>query len=84
AVKVLHADGKTIEPGRISKILAFRGIERTAIDEAHQGDSIAIAGLSKGTVADTFCDPSITIPLPCARCRGRRGSWKYGRFRSSC
>lgn len=63
AVKVLHADGKTVETGRISKILAFRGIERTAIDEAHQGDIIAIAGLSKGTVADTFCDPSITEPL---------------------
>ncbi|TCL72785.1 translational GTPase TypA [Rhizobium sp. BK251] len=63
AVKVLHADGKTIETGRISKILAFRGIERQPIDEAHQGDIVAIAGLSKGTVADTFCDPSITEAL---------------------
>jgi GTP-binding protein len=63
AVKVLGQDGKTIETGRISKILAFRGIERTAIDEAHAGDIVAIAGLSKGTVADTFCDPSVTEPL---------------------
>jgi GTP-binding protein len=30
------------------------------IEEAHAGDIVAIAGLSKGTVADTFCDPSIT------------------------
>ncbi|MEJ1715156.1 EF-Tu/IF-2/RF-3 family GTPase, partial [Escherichia coli] len=30
AVKVLGQDGKLIENGRISKILAFRGIERTA------------------------------------------------------
>jgi predicted membrane GTPase involved in stress response len=30
AVKVLSADGKTVETGRISKILAFRGIERHA------------------------------------------------------
>jgi len=63
AVKVIGADGRTVENGRISKILAFRGIERTAIDEAHAGDIIAIAGLSKGTVADTFADPSITEPL---------------------
>ncbi|MDB5522676.1 MAG: typA [Rhizobium sp.] len=63
AVKVLSQDGKLIETGRISKILAFRGIERTPIDEAHAGDIVAIAGLSKGTVADTFCDPSVTEPL---------------------
>jgi GTP-binding protein len=63
AVKVLSQDGKVVETGRISKILAFRGIERTAIDEAHAGDIVAIAGLSKGTVADTFCDPSVTEAL---------------------
>ena len=60
AVKVLSQDGKTVETGRISKILAFRGIERQPIEEAHAGDIVAIAGLSKGTVADTFCDPAVT------------------------
>ena len=63
SIKVLSQDGKVVETGRISKILAFRGIERTAIDEAHAGDIVAIAGLSKGTVADTFCDPSVTEAL---------------------
>ncbi|MEW7009147.1 MULTISPECIES: translational GTPase TypA [unclassified Lentilitoribacter] len=63
SVKVLNADGKTLENGRISKILAFRGMERVALDEAHAGDIVAIAGLSKGTVADTFCDPSINTPM---------------------
>ena len=62
-VKVLGQDGQLIENGRISKILAFRGIERTAIEEAHAGDIVAIAGLTKGTVADTFCDPSVTEAL---------------------
>jgi GTP-binding protein len=41
AVKVLGADGKQIESGRITKILAFRGIERTPLDEAHAGDIVA-------------------------------------------
>ena len=63
AVKVLHHDGTLIENGRISKILAFRGLERQPIEEAQAGDIVAIAGLSKGTVADTFCDPSVTEPL---------------------
>src|SRR5437764_13508757 len=52
AVKVLGADGKQIESGRITKILAFRGIERTPLEEAEAGDIVAIAGLTKGTVAD--------------------------------
>src|SRR6202043_1267505 len=43
--------------------LAFRGIERTPLDEAAAGDIVAIAGLTKGTVADTFCDPSVDTPL---------------------
>jgi GTP-binding protein len=63
AVKVLGADGKLIESGRLTKILAFRGIERTPLDEAEAGDIVAIAGLTKGTVADTFCDPSVETPL---------------------
>ena len=63
SVKVLSPDGKIIETGRISKILAFRGLERQPIEIAEAGDIVAIAGLVKGTVADTFCDPSIEIPL---------------------
>jgi len=63
AVKVLAQDGTVVEQGRISKILAFRGIERQPIEEGVQGDIIAIAGLSKGTVADTFCDLSVDAPL---------------------
>jgi GTP-binding protein len=63
AVKVLNGEGKLVENGRISKILAFRGLERQPVEEAHAGDIVAIAGLSKGTVADTFCDPAVTEPL---------------------
>lgn len=62
-IKVLSPEGEIIETGRISRILAFRGLERQAIEEGYAGDIIAIAGLSKGTVADTFCDPSVTSPL---------------------
>lgn len=62
-IKVLGQDGQLIENARISRVLAFRGLERQAIDEGHAGDIVAIAGISKGTVADTFCDVSITEAL---------------------
>ena len=64
SIKVLDRDGKVIEQGRVSKILAFRGIERQPIELGEAGDIVAIAGLTKGTVADTFCDLSITEAIP--------------------
>jgi GTP-binding protein len=64
AVKVLDHDGKLIESGRITKLLAFRGIERVAVDEAEAGDIVAIAGLPNATVAMTICDPSVETPIP--------------------
>jgi len=62
-IKALDRDGRLLEQGRVSKILAFRGIERQPIDEGRAGDIVAIAGLGKGTVADTFCAPEVTEPL---------------------
>jgi GTP-binding protein len=62
-IKVLGQDGRIVDQGRVSKILAFRGIERTPIEEGFAGDIVAIAGLQKGTVADTFCDLTVTEPL---------------------
>jgi GTP-binding protein len=55
AVKVLDREGNIIEQGRVSKILAFRGIERAPVEEAEAGDIVAVAGLPKFNVADTLC-----------------------------
>jgi GTP-binding protein len=63
AVKALSHDGKLVEQGRVTKILAFRGLERVAVDEAQAGDIVAVAGFSKATVADTLCDLSVTEQL---------------------
>lgn len=64
AVKVLHHDGTLLENGRVSKILAFRGLERQPIEHASAGDIVSIAGLTRGTVANTFCDPSVEAAMP--------------------
>ena len=62
-VKVLDAQGNVVETGRVSKILAFRGIERSSIDVAEAGDIVAVAGLAKYNVADTLCVPEVTEAL---------------------
>jgi len=62
-VKALAPDGRMIEQGRITKVLAFRGLERIGVEEAEAGDIVALAGLSKATVADTLCDPLIDKPI---------------------
>jgi GTP-binding protein len=62
-VKVLARDGKIIESGRITKLLAFRGLERTAIEEAHAGDIVAIAGLEQANVSDTIAAPEVDTPI---------------------
>ncbi len=67
SIHAMSADGKIIERGRVSKILAYRGLERVPLTEAVAGDIIAISGLTKATVADTISDPVITkaiIALP--------------------
>jgi GTP-binding protein len=63
-VKVLDRNGKLIEEGRVTKVLAFRGLERTGVEEASAGDIVAIAGLPEATVSHTICAPEVTIPLP--------------------
>jgi GTP-binding protein len=63
-VKALSRDRKVIEQARLTKLLAFRGLERKPIDEAQAGDIIAIAGLTETTVADTICAPEIMEALP--------------------
>jgi GTP-binding protein len=64
AVKVLTRDGKEVETGRITKVLAFRGLERVPLEEAEAGDIVALAGLPNATVAMTICDPSVGEPIP--------------------
>jgi len=63
-VKALRRDGTLIETARITKVLAFRGLERTGLEAAEAGDIVALAGLSQATVADTLCDPAVETPLP--------------------
>src|SRR5258705_9278026 len=61
--KVLDHKGNLIETGRVSKVLAFRGLERVPIEEAFAGDIVAVAGLPEATVSPTLCPPEGAVPL---------------------
>jgi GTP-binding protein len=63
-VKVIDRNGKLVEEGRVTKVLAFRGLEQTGVEEACAGDIVAIAGLPQATVSHTICAPEVTVALP--------------------
>jgi GTP-binding protein len=63
-VKVLDHEGGLVEQGRVSKVLAFRGLDRVGLDEATAGDIVSLAGLPNATVANTICAPEVDAPLP--------------------
>ena len=62
-IHALNPDSTVAEIGRASKIFAFRGLERVAVDQAVAGDIIALAGLTKATVADTIAEQSVSEAL---------------------
>ncbi|CUA96887.1 translational GTPase TypA [Pannonibacter indicus] len=62
-IKALSREGKVVESGRISKVLAFRGLERQPIEKGEAGDIVAIAGLQEATVADTLCSMDVNTPI---------------------
>ncbi|GGO95847.1 translational GTPase TypA [Stakelama pacifica] len=62
-IHALDRDGKIVETGRATKIMAFRGLERVPVDEAKAGDIISMAGLEVATVANTIADTSVSEPI---------------------
>ena len=63
-VKAIDLDGKTVETGRLSKLLTFDGTQRVAVNEVSVGDIICIAGLTEASVADTIGAPALDKPVP--------------------
>ena len=62
-IKAIDAEGKTVESGRATKIMAFEGLERVAVESAQAGDIVAIAGLTDATVSNTICSLEVDTPI---------------------
>ena len=63
AVKAINLAGETVETGRLTKLRFFKGVERVPVDEVQAGDIVCIAGMQDASVADTICDPAVSVPL---------------------
>ncbi len=59
-IRALNRAGEVIEETRVTKLLAFRGLKRTAIEQAEAGDIVAVAGFAEASVADTLADPTVS------------------------
>lgn len=62
-VKGLTREGELVEKARLTKLMAFQGLERKPVEEAMAGDIIAVAGLTNTTVSNTLCAPQVTEAL---------------------
>lgn len=63
-IRALRPGGKVVETARVTKLLAYQGLDRVPVEKASAGDIIAIAGLPHATVADTLAAPAVTAALP--------------------
>ena len=50
--------------GSIKKLYVFEGLKRVAVNEAHAGEVVAVAGLETATIGDTISDPLESTALP--------------------
>ncbi|RME65868.1 MAG: translational GTPase TypA [Alphaproteobacteria bacterium] len=62
-IKVIGSGGRLVETGRATKLMAYQGLERVAIESAGPGDIIALAGLAEATVAQTVAHMAVTEPV---------------------
>ena len=62
-VKSINLDGNVVENGRLTKLFGFEGNKRIAVKEVKAGDIVCVAGLTKTSVSDTICEPSLNKPI---------------------
>ncbi|HXO16189.1 MAG TPA: EF-Tu/IF-2/RF-3 family GTPase, partial [Steroidobacteraceae bacterium] len=49
---------------KIGQVLAFTGLERSAVEEASAGDIVAVTGIESVNIGMTICDPEHPLALP--------------------
>ncbi|MCI8540368.1 MAG: translational GTPase TypA [Erysipelotrichaceae bacterium] len=47
-----------------SQVFVYRGLSRVAVEEAHSGDIVVVAGISDISIGETLCLKEQPIPLP--------------------
>ncbi|WP_068804631.1 translational GTPase TypA [Thauera phenolivorans] len=50
--------------GKVSQVLTFKGLERSAAELAEAGDIVLVAGIDQVNIGVTLCDPSALDAMP--------------------
>jgi GTP-binding protein len=58
-----RSDG-TVARARIAELFLTEHLDRVSVDEARQGDLVAVAGIDDVTIGETLADPDDPRPLP--------------------
>jgi GTP-binding protein len=58
-----RADG-TVSRARVAELFLTEHLDRVSVEEARQGDLVAVAGIEDVTIGETLADPDDPRPLP--------------------
>ena len=76
-VAVAKLDGQ-VQRTRVTKLFAFDGLQRVAIERAAAGDIVCLTGLSDITIGETITHPEHQSPIPPTRIEEPTVSMTFG------
>ena len=53
----------TVTKAKVGKVMAFEGLRRAEVDEAHAGDLVVISGVEEVTIGETLADLENPVAL---------------------
>ena len=62
-IRVISSQGE-VRSGRVLQILQLNGLSKSEISLAQAGDIVAVTGIERPQISDTFCDPDHVEALP--------------------
>lgn len=61
-VSVCKGDG-SIVTRKINQVFVYRGLKRTAVEEAESGDIVVLSGISDISIGETICEEKNPLPM---------------------
>lgn len=61
-VSVCKADGSVVQR-KINQVFVYKGLKRTAVEEAECGDIVVLAGISDISIGETVCEDKNPLPM---------------------
>lgn len=62
AVTVCKADGSEVQR-KINQVFVYRGLKRTAVEEAESGDIVVLSGIADISIGETICEVGNPLPM---------------------